>query len=278
MKRVGNSRGFTIVETVIFLAVSSGLFVSAMFMMSGQQAKTEFHQAVGETQSIIDDTTNDVATGFFLNPAQNTCSDWNGPFVWGGASAQRGNQLGCILLGRAVQFGDNINGQKALTIWNVVGLRKVSALGNNGPLVSSLVEAKASVYAADTTMFSGGLTIKYANYLDPATSAKVPIGGFAITSRLTDNSTGGLNAGSTTADLIPLPVPMNSATTTFRTDGVEATLRSASPVKNPPSGVAICLDSGGTAQHVILRIGANGSLSSTYSIKSGSSSADGECV
>ncbi|HSX44369.1 MAG TPA: hypothetical protein VLE69_03715, partial [Candidatus Saccharimonadales bacterium] len=94
MNRVpGQSGGFTIVETMIVLAVTGFMFFSAMLFISGQQAKTEFTQAAHETEAKINDVLNDVSTGVYNNKGDFRCdyiggSPGNGIIITPGAKAQ----------------------------------------------------------------------------------------------------------------------------------------------------------------------------------------------
>ena len=57
--------GYTIVETLIFLAVSALLFVSTIILISGRQAKAQFTNSVRDLVSDITDVANDVANGYY---------------------------------------------------------------------------------------------------------------------------------------------------------------------------------------------------------------------
>ena len=71
MKRAsgGRSHGFTIVETMIVLAVSGALFTSAIFFIGGRQQKAEFTASVRNFETSINDIANDVSDGYFADNA-----------------------------------------------------------------------------------------------------------------------------------------------------------------------------------------------------------------
>ncbi len=279
MNRVGDSRGFTIVETVIFLAVSSAMFISAMALMGGQQAKTEFRQAVGETQSRVDDVINDVATGYYSSSPSLECFNFLGtPGFRNTSGKDSGTNPPCIFVGRAVQLGVN-NNTKA-NLYTIAGFRQISGV-NTTSLESS--QAKATI-ATETNhpeliepfVLPAGMKIAKAFYqATPGDPAKVSVSGFAVASSLASYNiaSGGLKAGASTVDIYPLPGSFNVSQNTF-ISGTNTTLRGASPVKNPAGGISVCIDSGGTNQHFILRIGVSGNLSTTVEIKNGLTASD----
>lgn len=276
MIRVGSSRGFTMVETIIFLAVSSALFVSAMLLMSGQQAKTEFRQAIGEVQSQVDDVANDVSTGYYSTNGDLNCKvgPLGPPQI---VQAPTDNKGTCIFLGRVVQFG--VGDSMTLGVYNLAGYR----LDSDSKPVTSLPDAVATLMANEgegysATTMSGGLTVAKAFYQASVGGAKVPISGVAFTSTLAsyNAAAGGLSSGSSTVNVIPITGSVGVNQGGFKS-AAESQLRSASPVVNPGGGVHVCLDSGGTNQHVILSIGVEGNLASTLTIRNGKSASDGEC-
>lgn len=61
--------GYTIVEVMIFLAISAALLFSASALISGRQQRTQFNQSVVQLDQDLQDLFNDVATGYY--PTQN---------------------------------------------------------------------------------------------------------------------------------------------------------------------------------------------------------------
>ena len=57
--------GYTIVEVLIFLAVSALIFASAAIAIGGQQQNVQYSQAVREFEIQVKDAINDVANGFY---------------------------------------------------------------------------------------------------------------------------------------------------------------------------------------------------------------------
>src|SRR6266511_2117091 len=105
MKGGKKARGFTVVETLIVLAVTGGLFVAIAATLSGRQNRTQFTQAIQEIQSQIQQVVNDVGSGYFPSTNNFSCSaTLAGPSIATG-SAEQGSNAGCVFIGKAIQFG-----------------------------------------------------------------------------------------------------------------------------------------------------------------------------
>lgn len=118
----GHNKGFTIVETMIFLAVSSVILVSALLLVGGAQRKNEFNQGVRDLQQQINDVIDNVTTGYSASGANFTCSTASGvpAEAVGGSSTELGANDKCIFLGKVLQFNDNDNKFK---VYSIIGRR-----------------------------------------------------------------------------------------------------------------------------------------------------------
>lgn len=134
--------GYTIIEVLIFLAVSGLMFFSALQLIAGQQSKAQFVTAVRDFESRINDIANNVSTGYYVRNKDFTCT------VNASAVPQislvpvgLGENNQCIYVGTVLKFGDPANGGKeAYTILTMAGARTVT--GRN---TTSLVEANPRV-------------------------------------------------------------------------------------------------------------------------------------
>lgn len=126
MNRQKALAGYTLVEVMIFLAVSGGLLASIMTMISGQQQKTQFTTGVNEFESKIQDLISDVETGYFPNNGNTICqvpgmtSNPSAFPVIRPGTAEQGSNQDCVFLGKAIQFYKDssglVNQYRALTI------------------------------------------------------------------------------------------------------------------------------------------------------------------
>ena len=93
--------GFTVVETLIVLAVSGVLFISVAALISGQLNRFRTRDAVFNLESSVRDVLNDVATGYYPEIGQKvTCND-----IIGGED--RGQSTQCVLAGKQIEFTTN---------------------------------------------------------------------------------------------------------------------------------------------------------------------------
>src|SRR3989344_9197220 len=96
-------KGYTIVETMIFLAVSGALFLSAMLLINGQQRKTEFTTSVRDFDSKLQSVMGNVASGYYNNAGTISCTATStGPLISPGTS--QGQSEGCTYIGQYIEL------------------------------------------------------------------------------------------------------------------------------------------------------------------------------
>jgi hypothetical protein len=154
MQRV--SSGYTIIEVMIFLAVSAAIAGAAMNLISGKQSETDFNQKMRDTQSKIQDWLNDVSTGVTGgDPSQQSC------YVLGNRPQVRavappaGYSPSCTFLGKAIQFTDqnySMAQAESLYAYSVFGCR-ITACNPSGPIPKNMDDANP-----DTPVGRGGET------------------------------------------------------------------------------------------------------------------------
>ena len=221
--------GYTIVETMIFLAVSGGLFLTAMLVINGQQRKTEFATSVRDFDSKLQSVIGNVSSGYYNNPGAITCTEDPGPprapDITVGASIQ-GQNHDCTFVGQYVDLPAPFD---KFTITSYAGLRLNSA----GKEAESLAEANPQPITQ---------TAEDYNLLRGVTASMKIIGGsgidtLAITTTFNQHDSSGiLGSGSSRVEL--------HAITGAGVDTV-----------NPPNGVQICLDGGDQVGIIVLNTG-----------------------
>jgi len=112
----GASMGFTIVEVMIVLAVSSLIVLSALTLVNGRQNKTEFVTGINDLQQQVQQIVNETASGLYPGIGGFTCQPGaSGPVTFTGVSSAQGTNQGCIFLGKTIQFGlDTTDSQLAV--------------------------------------------------------------------------------------------------------------------------------------------------------------------
>lgn len=103
-----DTRGFTIVEELIVLAVTGVIFFMAIVFVHGKTSYNRFIVSVNNVESQLNEDINAVQTGSYLYPKNISCqagSNGTSPTISSNSiSSQQGSNLGCIFVGDAIQF------------------------------------------------------------------------------------------------------------------------------------------------------------------------------
>lgn len=274
--------GYTIVEVMVVLAVTGGLFVAIAGTLAGRQAKTEFGVAAREMESQLQDVVNDVSTGFYSNPGTfqcNTVPISGGQQVPNITSAppggtNQGTNDACIFIGRVNHFNLGTNG-KSYNIYTVAGAREMTSgvtrrevqnfdETNPRPVTSPPFTPASNVDITEERSVPPGLVIDQMYYRDSSGRHNVTAVGFFTT--FGSYGTVGINSGSTGVNVVPL------STGTAKGDVVTAitNLSTGTPVMNPSGGVFVCMNGDGTNSNALLSIGGSGQqLTTDLQIRSG---------
>lgn len=145
MKR-GAPLGYTIVEVMVFLAVTSALFVMVAVTFQGRQARTEFFAATRDMETAIADVINDITSGYYGSPGSFTCelNPAGDELQITGNPSEQGTNSDCIFIGKAIHFGvSEPNGSERYNIMTIAGRRISGDLPNSIPkVVSSATDRK----------------------------------------------------------------------------------------------------------------------------------------
>ncbi len=112
--------GFTIVETLIVLSVTSILLVSALAMINGRQGRTQFSTGVREIESILRDSLNDVNNGVLPSVPNLECdlSGNSAPILrYGSTGDTLAKNEKCVLAGKAIQLGNATENEQYTTYY-----------------------------------------------------------------------------------------------------------------------------------------------------------------
>lgn len=115
--------GYTIVEVMIFLAVSGFMFVVAAAFINGKQAQETFHRGMDEIGANLSSLIDSVANGEFDLPATGfSCSATSsGPPNISGLSGQgQGGNSGCTFLGTVLSLGQVTDAPQTFDTYTVV--------------------------------------------------------------------------------------------------------------------------------------------------------------
>lgn len=130
--------GYTIVEVLIFLAISSLMFLMAASFISGKQSAVEFKQGMNDINTQIRGVVNDVSNGQYPPSASFSCSAFSpGSPIISATSAAQGSNGGCIFLGKVMQFNVGAD-TRAYYVYTVAARQ----MGPTGASITSFAEAK----------------------------------------------------------------------------------------------------------------------------------------
>lgn len=273
--RDAQNKGFTIVEVLIVLAITGGLFVSAAAMISGRTAKTQFEQSINQITGQIRQQINDVASGYYPNNANFKCEANGADFTITAGAKEQGTNSGCVFLGKALYFGVQGTDPQQYVSFPVAALQRNAA----GEEITSIAAAKPAVIypaAPQTNSPNSSQTmplqygLKVSKMYHSGNTAN-NIGAVAFLSSLGQYNGTELVSGSQQITMLPL-----SGTAIDRSIPAAATQINASFINSYNTFAAstnkqvdICFDSGTTNQSGLVTIGGgNGrELSVTLSIK-----------
>lgn len=285
-------RGYTVVEVLIFLAVTSILGVSAMTLINGQQRKTEFAQTAREFDSTIRDIINDVSTGYYPNTDKVKCESvpLGSGVQLSEVATSRGTNSACIFIGRVIQFAPASSNRSGIRVHTVAGQRRTAV----GKEVINIMEAQGKLIAKppgstpdvfENINFGGSIRIERVRFTHPSvtndagypanTQASSAIGFFTTFGQYSGSF---LKSGSNNTQLVAIARNTTSPSFTFPLDGNVNTFvsnvnrhltQSPQPTTptmlttSAPTKVEICLLSQTTKQRALIVIGEYGRQLST---------------
>lgn len=269
------SFGYTIVEVMIFLAVSGFMFVISAVFISGKQAAVEFHQGLNDTNTQLRTVMNDVTNGLYISDSGFTCKVPNyktsataTPQITGGSTDQganggnpnnNSNLGGCIFMGKVMQF--NAGGATQYKTYPIAG-RQQNMKDN---VVTTFSEAQPVVIPSlvATQTIADGLnapTMWLCTTADCAGHSRIyGMGFFGSFGSYSSTGTGNLNSGAQSLTVVTFPMAITSPNTIHC--GLIGGCGTASPLASN-NYVKICLTDGGSKRGSIT-VGADGQQTAT---------------
>lgn len=255
------SRGYTIVEVMMFLAISGFMFVIAAGFLSGKQATAEFKQGMSAMNDQIKSTINDVANGVYPGKSDFSCTSSGGTYTWStGTPNTQGQNKGCVFVGKILFFpGANLGaGRKDIyKIETVAGTqfvdsaltppRSYNASNPSNPVVVNLPNTGSIVDLTETKTMEWGLKIKTATTTAATPNDVIGIGFYgspAGSVSATDSSTA---SGSQTVHAAPLSSMSNVGGIKLHGEPLDTTIAT-------PRATILCFD-GGSGKYGSITIG-----------------------
>lgn len=146
--------GYTIVEVMIVLAISSMMFLAANTFISGRVSETNFRTGVNETASRIQDVIDQVSSGQYSDQPF-ICDTSSGSLVFRSESSEQGTKENCVYMGKIMYFNQTDN---TYTIKSLAGKNT----GSNNAALPDLSLAEIAGSGLDITVTSkipGGIQV-----------------------------------------------------------------------------------------------------------------------
>jgi Tfp pilus assembly protein PilE len=140
--------GYTLLEVMLFTAISGILFFAITLVFKGQYATTEFRASMNEVNSKVQQWIDQVDNGYSGSTATAYSSDVTCTLISDRpqlqAAPSSGADLGtnneCIFLGKTIHVSSNPNFSHSIYVYPVLG-RRIYAIGSDNLLTSSLGSA-----------------------------------------------------------------------------------------------------------------------------------------
>jgi len=151
-----SARGFTIIEVVLFLAITGALFAALMIGVGTGLTQQRYLGTVRSYKALIQDQYTAV-----LNPANEPNGHWGCDASSGTVTQTAVSSPGasdCIILGRAIQISDD--GQKVTTS-SVIGYQTATSLTKETSDLTAIRDAKPTISSFDEqdSQLDGGVTL-----------------------------------------------------------------------------------------------------------------------
>lgn len=262
--------GYTIVETLIFLAVSASMFIAAVLLIGGQTGRGQFTNSVRDLETYLQTVVGNVSSGYYDRPQNIECNNVsNVPVITAGANGV-GSSADCIFLGTVIKFGSDETGvnREAYSQYSMAGVRSTGADDLD---VTSLADAAPTPLADVPSVnkrfqFGGHVECVYVGS-NPCVAGNAAIGFFT---RLSDIS--GLNQGDVVrVDSLPFASVALGDDNSGTIAKITSTLNTAKSGSadyatlgiNPEGGMKLCFVSSTSSQHALISIGSGSGNSLT---------------
>jgi prepilin-type N-terminal cleavage/methylation domain-containing protein len=234
-------KGYTIIEVMIVLSISTLLFAGAVAGYAHQNSKTQFTNGVRDMENKIQDILNDVSTGFYPQANNFSCVRSGSPAVpeildeADAPGAEQGTNQDCIFLGKAVDINDG-----AMNSYTMVGLRN-SSINADEPS-ANLEDAQARTIKSSIAGTFASLPLNASIHIVKIIPDNQ---GFAVVSGFGNGDDGGAGATTSQVAIAPISSPYNFE---FATDQVVSTTNLNTPI-------TICISEPGGGRHASIKIG-----------------------
>jgi hypothetical protein len=272
MKQFQPQAGYTIVEVMIFLVISAGLFGAAVTGLTLQNNRTQFTESVQTFDQRLQDILNDVETGYLPSNDNYKCDITGGvPTISnpGGGGRDLGTNLDCVFVGKAIQFAPSGGTASDFRVYTLIGRRVKPNAQNINVQVETIDDALPRAIdginggVVDTGRLTADLEVYKVVYKGITDNS--PNGGFAILSGFgqADLSDGflGLQSGTTKVSLSGIQGTNLAQNTSIFTGKIQHI--TSADTADVSKGVVICIKEGGNGRKASIVVGGQGQRTAT---------------
>ena len=270
MSSASSQGGFTIVETLIVLAVTAMMLTSAMILIVGQQNRVQFTQSMQDIQSVIQQTMNEVGAGYYPSANNIECSPGGGGVNLSTGSTEQGANTGCIFLGKAIQFASDGTAGTEYRIYSIAGRQDDGGITDSQRTLADATptaiargqttnQAASVPDATDTKRLLYGLKVVGMWYTQGG--SKKDVGAVAFLNGLGSFKDSQLVSGTQQLSLVPVDNSDGGGSVVSQVpervvDAINTKMET-SP-QNPDGGVSVCFSDGSPDRSGLITIGSNG--------------------
>jgi type II secretory pathway pseudopilin PulG len=268
MNRGGNlqsTRGFTVVETLIVLAVTSGLFILTAVAINGKQQKTDFQVGSRNLQQQFQQIINEAATGYYPSNTSFQCTVGIGANLQlTGGSNNQGENRDCTFIGKALVVGGDQHTDN-YSVFSLAGRRVLSdgVTETRNPTEAKVTALSNAVIDTEQNVrLPNGLT-----FVGAGVGGALSNGEFAVNFMSSFSSFSG--AGADVGGSQRLELRGYNNWSTGPSNDADAINREVTIPPNFPliPGVEMCFRSNGTNQSVLITI--SDGMAVSYKIRGG---------
>lgn len=148
--------GYTIVEVMIVLAISSMMFLASNAFISGKVSESSFRTGVNETASRIQDIINQVNSGQYTDQPFNCSVDGGtGNLVFSAAASNnQGKNTSCVYIGKYIQF----NNDSTYTVSSLAAKKVDGDISDLDIIKPTVIEGSGLTTVTNTSKMSNGVS------------------------------------------------------------------------------------------------------------------------
>jgi len=274
----GYRPGFTIIEVMIFLAVSGVMFLVAASFITDKEAQAEFTQGINAANAEVVTVINNVSNGNYPFPSTVglDCVADGSSGVTISVTSSPSTSPNCSFIGEVLQPETNRN-PDIYTIYTVAGCLFYSStiqgcIAAPGDVPMSLGQEKPQVVSAMTKTDNWGGGIQITKMIEVQGSSTNPIGAIGLFSSFPVNNSGVLSSGSQPVSIVVFPSALTDSNNQIEA-GINSLGASGSTGGVLNSGyVVMCFEGVGNQKNSVgsLSIGSpNGGLQLTTDLQLG---------